>query len=225
MTEQEVIEHVTRLRARVQELAKAYPNDRLNISELMGASGPKSPAGIQAEVVEFLRLAAGPRSEFSNKAREARGDARIILRGLDSVLASFVEHVRSGLQAAISPRREVQLEVVSDFLDQAQSLLETRGMHPAAPIVLIGATLEEYLRTTVEKEGLSIGNRKPGLQAYTDALRDADLLSKQDVKDITSWAGMRNHAAHGNWDQVKDPERARLMLQGVNLFLRQRGGG
>jgi hypothetical protein len=87
----------------------------------------------------------------------------------------------------------------------------------------MGATLEEYLRTTVEQEGLSLGNRKPSLQAYADTLRDADLLSKQECKDITAWAGIRNHAAHGEWHEVNSPEKAKIMLMGINLFLRQRG--
>lgn len=217
------MQHVTRLRTRVQSLARAYANDHMDLEELPGTAAKPSTAGIKAEVVEFLRLVAGPKSEFSNQAQAASGSSKNTLRILDSVLEAFLEHVSAGLQAAISPRRQVQIEVVSDLLDQANVLLETKGVHPAAPIVLIGATLEEYLRTTLEKEGISIGNRKPGLQAYADTLRDADLLSKQDCKDITAWAGIRNHAAHGEWEHVKDPERARLMLQGVNLFLRQRG--
>ena len=45
-----------------------------------------------------------------------------------------------------------------------------------------------------------------------------------DIKDITSWAGIRNHAAHGEWDHVSDRARVRLMLEGINLFMRQENG-
>ena len=103
----------------------------------------------------------------------------------------------------------------------ANQLLETARVHPAAPAVLIGATLGEFLRTWVEAEGLSIGSRKPGLETYSQLLRDADLISKQDGKDITSWAGVRNHAAHGEWEDVGDKKRVALMLEGVNLFMRK----
>ncbi len=41
------------------------------------------------------------------------------------------------------------------------------------------------------------------------------------MKDITSWAGLRNHAAHGEWDEVKDKTRVSIMLEGVNLFMRK----
>jgi hypothetical protein len=87
--------------------------------------------------------------------------------------------------------------------------------------MLIGATLEEFLRTWVETEGLSLGTRKPGLETYSQVLRDADLITKQDGKDITAWAGLRNHAAHGEWDEVSDKKRVALMLEGVNLFIRK----
>jgi hypothetical protein len=73
----------------------------------------------------------------------------------------------------------------------------------------------------VEAADLKLGNRKPGLDAYTQILREAELISKQDAKDITSWGGVRNHAAHGEWEQVADRNRVRLMLEGVNLFMRK----
>ena len=69
---------------------------------------------------------------------------------------------------------------------------------------------------------MSIGNAKPGIDAYMKSLRTAELITKQDVKDVTSWAGMRNHAAHGEWDAISDRSRVRLMLEGVNLFMRQK---
>ena len=85
----------------------------------------------------------------------------------------------------------------------------------------MGATLEEFLRTWVESAGLSIGSRKPGLESFTVVLRDAELITKQDAKDITSWGGLRNHAAHGEWSEVSDKQRIALMLEGVNLFMRK----
>ena len=108
-------------------------------------------------------------------------------------------------------------------MEQAQNLLESSKVHPAAPAVLIGASLEEFIRTWIDAEGLSIGNNKPSLDAYAKALKEAELILKQDVKDITSWTGLRNHAAHGEWDEVADKKRVSLMLEGVNLFMRKYG--
>lgn len=54
-------------------------------------------------------------------------------------------------------------------------------------------------------------------------LREDGLITKQDIKDITSWAGIRNHAAHGEWDEVDDKKRIAVMLEGINLFMRKYG--
>ncbi len=83
--------------------------------------------------------------------------------------------------------------------------------------------MEEFLRNWIEEKDLSIGNKKPSLDSYAKTLREEELITKQDVKDITSWAGLRNHAAHGEWDEVKDKSRIALMLEGVNLFMRKYG--
>ena len=113
------------------------------------------------------------------------------------------------------------MDVVSDFLEQAQQLLDTKGIHPAAPVVIVGAALEEFLRSWTESESLTIGGQKPGLDSYAKVLRENDLITKQDYKDIASWGGLRNHAAHGEWNEVSDKNRISLMLEGVNLFMRK----
>jgi len=180
--------------------------------------------GVHAEVCEFLRMYAGPKSEFlaSLKAFEPRSFSHVYSADIVSaVLRSFRAYVDAGLHSEVSPERRAQLDVVSDFLEQAQQLLETKGIHPAAPAVIIGAALEEFLRTWTETAGLSLGQRKPGMDSYAIVLRDADLITKQDYKDITSWAGLRNHAAHGEWPEVSDKSRVSLMLEGVNLFMRE----
>ena len=180
--------------------------------------------GFKAEVVEFLRLYGGNRNAFVASAEASPGGyEHTKLRSVRDVLGGFRAFVQAGLHASVSPARRAELDVVSDFLAQAQTLLRDSKVHPAAPTVLIGASLEEFLRTWVEAVPLSIGTRKPGLQAYAEVLRDADLLTKQDLKDITAWAGVRNDAAHGNWGAVADRARIQVLLEGVNLFMRKYG--
>jgi hypothetical protein len=171
--------------------------------------------------LEFLRTYAGPQSQFLQEAMNPSAGYVVSNNIVADVLRAFASYVRDGLHQAISPERQAQLRVVSDLLEQAQNLLNDPKTHPGAAAMLIGATLEEYLRTLVEAEDLSMGNQKPGLSTYASALYKAELIEKQDVKDITSWAGIRNAAAHGEWDQVDDPKRIRLMLEGVNLFQRR----
>ncbi len=180
--------------------------------------------GTIAQVCEFLKRYAGTNSAFLEIAKSAQNfNNEYGSKLLIGTLNSFIEYIEAGLLNDISPERKAQLDVVSDFLEQAHNLLQTKGIHPAAPAVIIGATLEEFLRTWIEAENLSLGNRKPSLDSYSQILREADFITKQDVKDLIAWGGVRNHAAHGEWEEVSDKKRISLMLEGVNLFMRKYG--
>lgn len=185
-----------------------------------------SGAGVLVEAAEFLRVYAGEKSVFFKHLVEVENRAHEDYFGKEAVstLEAFIRFAENGLLQGISIERKAQIDVVSDFLDQANTLLGSKEVHPAASAVIIGAALEEFLRNWIEEAGLEFGGKKPSLDSYTKALREADLITKQDVKDITSWAGLRNHAAHGEWDEVSDKNRIFTMLEGVNLFMRRYGG-
>ena len=184
-----------------------------------------SAAGVLAEAMEFLRVYAGEKSAFLkhlNQVSQSWSD-EYIMQYVVSNLEAFIRHVENGLLEGVSIERKAQIDVVSDFLDQANTLLSAKEVHPAAPTVIIGAALEEFLRNWIEEAGLALGGKKPSLDSYAKVLREADLITKQDVKDITSWSSLRNHAAHGEWDEVSDRSRISVMLEAVNLFMRKYG--
>ena len=182
-------------------------------------SGP----GRLAEAVEFLRIYAGEKSRFYQQLSsiEPTMEEQYLIQYITSNLEGFVRFVQNDLHSGVTVERKAQIDVVSDILEQAHNLLETRGVHPAAPTVIIGAALEEFLRNWIEEQGIDLGNKKPTLDSYSKLLRENDLITKQDSKDITSWAGLRNHAAHGEWNEVNDKKRISLMLEGVNFFMRK----
>lgn len=178
-------------------------------------------ACVLSRAKEFLRLYAGEKSSFYLQIADlTMQDGLLMVVG---TVEGFIEHARSGLLAGMTPERKAQIDVVSDILEQAQWLLEDRKVHPAGPAVIVGAALEEFLRNWVEEASLSLDSKKPSLDAYCKTLREAELLTKQDVKDITSWSGIRNDAAHGEWDRVSDRLRVSVMLESVNLFMRRYG--
>ncbi len=195
--------------------------DRLIVAANSAASSSAEARGVKAQVCEFFRKFAGPKSAFYSMAEGASG--MVLAPTLAHILQNFRAYVQAGLAEEIAPLRRAQLDVVSDFLEQARTLLDAKAVHPAAPIVLIGATLEEFLRNWVETQGLSLGQRKPSLDTYAQVLMAEALITKQDMKDITAWGGLRNHAAHGEWAEVTDKQRAAIMLEGVNLFMRKYG--
>ena len=208
MDTQDLIRHARRL----AEKAREVPNR----PDFEGA-------GIESVCLQFLREYARPESSFCEHAEEVTARYTYPFPGLADILDSFADYVEEGLHGDISPERQAQLDAVSDFLGQADSLLQEKGVHPAAPAMVIGASLEEFLRTWVETDGLCAGGEKPGINAYATILLKEKRIKKQDWKDILSWAGIRNDAAHGNWDEVSDRKKIELMLGGVNLFMRKYG--
>ena len=204
---------------KVLEQTRALKNQVHNLGDHDGAK----LKGLKARAEDFLNTFGGKNNTFVKQIQSVSGSATSDqIDVLGEVLDAFSAHLEDGLVAGISPRRQAELDVVSDLLEQANILLSNAKVHPAAPAVLVGATLEEFLRTWIEEDGLTLGNKRPGIDAYAKVLREADLINKQDVKDITAWAGIRNHAAHGDWDEVADRSRIKLMLEGVNFFIRQK---
>lgn len=215
MEKSEVLEHAKRLLEKVESLA------RKSESESPISDRPVRANEVKAEITESLKSYSEPRSSFHEQANKVSGNDSYQLQQLESIMESFIGYVEAGLQAGISLERRAQIDVVSDLLDQVNRLLEDKKVHPAPAAVLVGATLEEFLRTWIEAEDLSLENRKSGLQNYAQALYKEELVDKQDLKDITSWGGIRNSAAHGEWKKVSSKEKADLMLQSINLFMRK----
>lgn len=203
----------------------SHANELIGIANAVGVEDYAKFRGIHARVSDFLISFAGKTSPFLSQIefKLLPNDRKKAGQHLAEILKAYIAHLESGLVRGLSPKRQAEIDVTSDFLDQANGLLQSNKVHPAAPAVLIGAALEEFLRNWVEDGGLSLGNKKPGLDAYSSTLREAELITKQDAKDIAAWAGIRNHAAHGEWEELGGADRIRLMLDGVNLFMRKYG--
>ena len=180
--------------------------------------------GSLAQAKELIKNILGVNSSFFqelDKIKFNRSVPTATRDGVRHVLKSFINYVHNDLLYHTSFERKIQIETVSDYLDQARILLEKKGIHPAAPAVIIGASLEEFLRNWLEETGSDMGEIKPNLDSYAKELRSMELIDKQDLKDITSWGGIRNDAAHGRWKNVEDKNRIKIMLEGVNLFMRK----
>lgn len=180
--------------------------------------------------VEFLRRHAGERSEWYRRAREAyEGNARIAddtvrngVRAVSDLLARWIMQIETGAETLASDAVEGARAVAStDIMEQVRQLNSDSKMHPAAAVVLAGAALEVALRSAVDELELQISS-KPGISAYSSALRAAEVISKQDAKDLEQMGGLRNSAAHGELDAISR-ERSGLMEQQVNFFLARLG--
>ena len=191
------------------------------------AVDPSAMSRIRARVtaaLDFLERFAGPESRWTESAHNVfnnHGERQSMESGahaVGSVLTEWIRAVRSG---QVKPRLvesfSVRAASSSDLLEQVRALNSNSDVVPAAPIMLAGAALEIALRSAVAELGIALDGR-PSIDAYARALRNADVLNRQDLKEVVQMAGLRNNAAHGEHDLLSR-ERAGLMEQQVNLFL------
>jgi hypothetical protein len=108
----------------------------------------------------------------------------------------------------------------SDFLEMAEYLLQDEGLKdPAA--VMIGGVLEQHLRKLCDKHSIpTVGtDGKPKkLDVMNAELAKANVYGKNEQKQITAWAGIRNDAAHAHYDKYKK-EDVDIMTRWVRNFL------
>ena len=120
----------------------------------------------------------------------------------------------------------IEAEITCDYMGQAESLL-TEGQSgrfdhvPAA--VLAGAVLEKTLRTLCAQQSPPVEITKPDgsnkmLASLIDDLKKAGLYNEARAKQLRTWAAIRNHAAHGEFDQFTRQD-VELMLTGITNFL------
>jgi hypothetical protein len=115
----------------------------------------------------------------------------------------------------------VAADVFSDFLSMSEHLLSAGYKDPAA--VLVGATLEEHLRRLSTRAGaptLDPDGRPLRADALNSELARRSIYRKLDQKNVTAWLGLRNHAAHGEFEAYES-EQVKLMIDGVRVFLAQ----
>ncbi|WP_239342146.1 hypothetical protein [Frankia sp. CiP3] len=219
-------------RHQAEELEKDmtwHPNDHGGYGGYWQAPEKSMASKIAARAVaalEFLRQYAGEDSFWTQRAiatYQSKGDnqsAESGARAVGDLLRAWADQVDAGVVEIAGSRAWAEVGIVStDVMSQVRRLLEDRGAHPAAAIVLCGAALEIALRAVVQARNLTLPER-PSLNILTGLLRKAGLITVQDVKDLEQCAGLRNSAAHGDFDSLSN-ERAGLMEQQTNILLRR----
>jgi uncharacterized protein (DUF2164 family) len=132
-------------------------------------------------------------------------------------VAKAIQHdVKHGL--LVDFKALVQAEVFADFLEMGEYLLN-EGYKDAAAVI-IGSVLEDGLRKLSERAGLSLlaDSGKPlTIDPLNAQLAKAEVYSKLIQKQITSWAHIRNKAAHGEFTEYT-LEQVKMMLLFVQNF-------
>jgi hypothetical protein len=109
----------------------------------------------------------------------------------------------------------IHADLFSDFLEMAEYFLEEGYKDPAA--VMAGGVLEEHLRKLCGRHGVTLP-AKPKLDTMNADLAKAGAYNKNEQKQVTAWAGIRNDAAHGNYGNYSE-NQVELMVAGIRDFL------
>jgi hypothetical protein len=132
-----------------------------------------------------------------------------------SEVSGILKAVESDLESGMLSNFKslAQAEVFADFLDMAEHLLN-EGYKDASAVIL-GAVLEDSLRKIADGVGVQVigSNGRP---LTLDPLNVT--VSKQGVygplvqKQVTSWANLRNDAAHGHFDKYDNTQVKHMLL-------------
>jgi hypothetical protein len=117
----------------------------------------------------------------------------------------------------------VTAEIFSNFIEMAEHLLEQK--YKDASAVIIGSTLEEHLKNlcndnaihTIEKKANGKEVRLTADQLNIELAKNG-VYNKIAQKEITSYLGIRNSAAHGHYSHY-DQQQVAQMLYGVTTFI------
>ncbi len=187
-----------------EEAFRKWQRSALTIlSQIVGASAIHSNM-----LLQFQKINA-----FPNHLDWGLGQLRAVRDDLDG---GFLEDIASSIEA----------EIASDYMGQAEHLLAEGqpGKYDHVPAaVLTGAVLEKGLRTLCDGQTPPIhtttDNGKPKkMNVMIDDLKKASVYNEMKAKQLRAWAGVRNHAAHGEFDEFTRGD-VEEMITGVNRFL------
>jgi hypothetical protein len=168
----------------------------------------------------MIRKLAGEGSAYEATFLKARG-----IQGFSYVHGNAYDHLceiqgaLKGLRRAMDAgllldlRRLLQADIFADFLEMAEHFL-SEGFKDAAA-VLIGGVLEDTLRKLSQSKGLPLmtAQGKPlTIDPMNVNLAKAGVYLPLTQKQITSWADLRNNAAHGNYSKYTSSEVKEMLL-------------
>jgi len=135
---------------------------------------------------------------------------------LVGILKGTQHDMKSGMLSDF--RKLLQAEIFADFLEMAEHLLN-EGYKDAAA-VLLGAVLEDSLRKLTNGRGLPTtapSAKSLTIEPLNVALAKDGAYGPLVQKQITTWANLRNDAAHGRFTGY-DADQVKQMLHFVQKF-------
>ena len=130
-----------------------------------------------------------------------------------AILRTVREEIENGYMQTY--RQRISAEFVGDLIEQAEHLHEN-GFHQAATSIA-GAALESGLREVATNNGITLRGRED-LNALSDKLKNGNVISELERKQISFLIGARNAADHAEFDDVS-PDDVTRMIRDARDFL------
>ncbi|HJP95748.1 MAG TPA: hypothetical protein VJ843_00055 [Candidatus Saccharimonadales bacterium] len=132
------------------------------------------------------------------------------------ILKAIQHELKRGL--IVDLKKLLQASIFADFLEMAEYLL-SEGYKDASA-VMVGAVLEDSLRKLADENKIpttSANGRPLTIDPINIALAKASVYGPLVQKQITTWADLRNSAAHGHYNNY-DEHQVKQMLIFVQKF-------
>lgn len=206
-------------------IAEKLSRDASRSDSRLGAERIEELSAVASRGGQFIRRLYGQDSQYQHNLQKVLNTQHFTLMHsnyfahiseLVGILKGVQHDIKSGLLSDL--RRLLNAEIFADFLDMSEHLLN-EGYKDAAAVIL-GAILEDSLRKLADGSEVST-TAANGKNLTIDPLNIA--LAKKEVygplvqKQITTWANLRNDAAHGHFTKY-DADQVKQMLLFVQKF-------
>ncbi len=169
--------------------------------------------------MNLIQSVVGPKSVYYENLRNALKQKWTVSQymAVSGVLQAF--HLDLAKGHLVNIRHEVEAVVVSEILTQARKLSKTKGVHPAAAVIVACAGVEEFLRNWCEEKSIVITEKQRSIAKFASELRSNGHIELPVERRISSWADYRNDAAHGaDWQKITQ-EIANRVIREIEEFI------
>jgi hypothetical protein len=167
----------------------------------------------------LIHSVTGSKSSYAEHMRNALKQKTTLMQFLavGGVVQAF--HIDLANGDLVNIRQEVEAVVVSEILSQAHKLSRTKGVHPAASVIVACAGAEEFLRNWCDQKKISVPEKQRSICRFAQELRAASHIDLPVERRIAAWADYRNNAAHGaNWNKITQ-EIANRTIREIEEFV------
>jgi hypothetical protein len=204
----------------LQAVADARARSRHDDLSDLGPENDKLVTMCTATVQRLAPIGSAYGKTIDSAAAQWQSYSHLILPAAVGALEALRADYEAGHLASLPEL--IHAELFGDFLEMASHLLN--GGYKDAAAVIAGSTLEGHLRQLAEKTGITSTN-EDGHPLKADRL-NAELTKsgayeKTDLKAVTAWLGLRNHAAHGDY-QKYEAGQVGPMIAGIRDFIRRK---